>query len=250
MRKTVTFVAIVLLVALVAYLGLFQRNTIIALFKQKYAEARGYKPAQTPDEALEYFRSAIKDRDYETAAKYCGPEFEEQMRKAAPAAQALGKKIDDFREALNKRSLASDNTRLALALLEPFPPDFEILEVKKQGDDKAIAVIGERADKEFKTPPHTRDWNMDWVFCRALTKSLPVSPMKVELRREGDGDRKQWKIYFPVTPALHQGVDRLREKHKDYINALDKLDQEIKVEATTKADVDARMRTELENARQ
>ncbi len=87
MRKLIVQVAALLLITGVAYLGLFQRQAVMGLFKQARLNAKGYTPAKSPEEALDRFRKAVKDRDYEAAASYCGGDFVEQINKAAPGAR-------------------------------------------------------------------------------------------------------------------------------------------------------------------
>ena len=56
--------------------------------------ARGYSPAKTPEEALEKFNKAIKERDYYTASEYCAGDFGKQMQKASAAAKAVATAVD------------------------------------------------------------------------------------------------------------------------------------------------------------
>ena len=54
---------------------------------------------------------------------------------------------------------------------------------------------------------------------RSLARSVPANGV-VELRKEGDGDKGQWKIYLPVTPDLRLCVDYLSDKGSNYVNAI------------------------------
>jgi hypothetical protein len=81
---------------------------------------------------------------------------------------------------------------------------------------------------------------------RSLAKGIPL---QVELRREGSGNEKQWKIYFPVTPALNLSVDQLCDKYQNYVRAIKKVVYEVKNDPVTKSDVEARLKTELEQAK-
>ncbi len=246
MRKTITLVA--LLAALFGGLWLFmyKRKEIMTVVNEKVAEAKGFDKARTPQQAIDFFKKAIQERDYETAARYCTPKYAEQLRKCAKGATKLGKKIDDVRVALDKRGLASDTTRIALELIEPFPPDFETLDVQyKEGDDKAVATIGERITDDLEKGRKVLQWRFDMYFCRALAKSLG-NPWRIGLKREGEGENKEWKLDIPVDGALIRSVDRFNKKHMDYYNALDVVDQDIKNDATTRFDVEGRMKGELE----
>ena len=77
--KVLVFGAIGLaLVATVVFY--FFPKTRPALVKKWFRTAEGFTAAKTPNEALDKFRDAIKKRDYETAATYCGGDYAEQDR--------------------------------------------------------------------------------------------------------------------------------------------------------------------------
>ena len=114
MRKAIVQVSALLLILGVAYLGLFQRQAVMGLFKQAKLSAKGYKPAKTPEEALDKFREAIKDRDYEAAATYCGGDFVEQINKAAPGAKVLGDAIDNVLHNMDQEGIKSDKVKFVL----------------------------------------------------------------------------------------------------------------------------------------
>src|SRR4051812_10835522 len=52
---------------------------------------------------VDFFKKAIKAHDFETAATYCGPEYAEQLRKAAPAAKPLAEEIDNLNYKMAKQ---------------------------------------------------------------------------------------------------------------------------------------------------
>jgi hypothetical protein len=246
MRRTVIQISLFIVVVLAGYLGLFQREFVKGWFGKMTRQAKGYSPAATPRDALDKFREAVKDRDYETAATYCGGDYAELMRKSAKAAASLGTAIDDVKYNMEKNGVKSDKARLALLLLEPFPTDFKITQVKEQGEDRAYATIVEETGAPLKLDGRYENWNIDPLMCRSLAKGIP---QLVELRREGQGDQKYWKIYFPVSPALNLSVDQLREKYQNYVRGLNKIKYEVVNDPVTKSDVEARLRTELEEAK-
>ena len=84
MRKTIVQLALLGIIGGVAYLAIFKRDEVMALFKKVKKEAQGYKEAKTPDEAMDYFNKALEDRDYEAASDYLTGEFAVQLRKVAP----------------------------------------------------------------------------------------------------------------------------------------------------------------------
>jgi len=247
MRKLIVQLAVVATIVLIGFLALFKRDAVKSLFSQLKDEVTGFTPAKTPDEALDKFRKAIKQREYETAARYCAGPYAEQMRKAATAARELGKAIDHMMEAIEKRDLsASDRTKLALLFLEPFPPGFEYVIEKQTSDDKAYAKLSASSTVAFKTTDYRFEvWNLDQRVLGALWFGIPE---RVELRQEGKGNDKDWKIHFPVSERMQKAVLRLIDKYKDYKAALNKVSTGIRTDAVTKDDVDNSVKKELELA--
>jgi hypothetical protein len=111
--------------------------------KEWYMKAEGYTTAQTPTEALEKYRTAIKKRNYEAALRYTGGDYHEQLKIGGDAAAKLGKAIDDvmytFKETKN---LKNDKVEYALRMLDPFPTEFVVEDVKpdKKDENKAYAI--------------------------------------------------------------------------------------------------------------
>jgi hypothetical protein len=248
MRRTIMQIALVAVIVLAGFLFLFKRDAVMSLFRSGYAAARGYTPAQTPDEALTKFRDAIKARDYNTAASYCGPEYGEQMRKAAKAAQALAEEIDNLNSIVEKKDFNSEKVRWVLSYLEPFPPDFKVVEVKKKSDDLAIAII-DPENTVLKDTNQAAFWQntLDPRIMRSLAKGLTND---VELKREGDGKEKSWKIFFPVTPDLRITVEHLNDKYKEYVKVLETLKFQVRNEPMTHDDMENRLKNELSTLKQ
>src|SRR5206468_1809857 len=115
------------------------------LAKTSFEQARGYGPAKSPTEAIDFFKKAIKAHDFETAATYCGPEYAEQLRKAAPAAKPLAEEIDNLNYKMEERKILSEQAKLILALLEPFPTNIEMVVGKGPSATKAVAKIAEQS---------------------------------------------------------------------------------------------------------
>src|SRR6266404_4690166 len=66
--------------------------------------ATGYGPAEKPLECLDRFRKAIEERKYDVAAdEYLTGPYAEQMKKAAEAAEKLGKAIDDLQHQIKAK---------------------------------------------------------------------------------------------------------------------------------------------------
>src|SRR5438128_1286665 len=96
MRKFIVGIAAFAVVTLGAYIGLFQRAAVMSLFAQGKLAAQGYSPAATPSEALDDFRRALKERNYEAAELYLGGDYAEQFHKGAKNGQKLGAAIDNL----------------------------------------------------------------------------------------------------------------------------------------------------------
>src|SRR5439155_2898781 len=87
---------------------------------------KGYGLAKTPDEALERYKKALEERNYEMAARYIDDDYAVQLRKQAKIAGRLGKAIDNFRSTAKDRSLINDKVELMLARIELFPKTISV----------------------------------------------------------------------------------------------------------------------------
>ena len=246
MRRVIVQVSLILFFLIAGYLGIFQREFVKGWFGKMRLDAKGYKPATTPREALDHFRDAVKNRDYDAAATYCGGDYAEIMRKASKPAASLGESIDNLVTNMDSNGIKSYRTKLVLMLLEPFPTNFKVTQIKEQGEDRAYATLVEDTGAPLKLDGRYENWNLDPLMLRSLARGIP---QQVELRREGAGDQKIWKIYFPVTPVLNLSVDELCDKYQNYVRALDKVKYEVKNDPVTKSDVERRLKTELEEAK-
>ena len=181
MRKFIVGVAAFVVVTLVAYIGLFQRAAVMSLFAQSKLAAQGYTPAKTPDEALDGFRKALKERNYEAAELYLGGEYVDEFHKGAKNGQKLGVAIDNLLSVMETTGTKSDKVKYVLRWLDPFPADLKVLEVKSSGDDKAYATIAEEASP-LQVQGDFSDWRVDARAYRSLCRSVGA---RVELRKEG-----------------------------------------------------------------
>jgi hypothetical protein len=227
------------------YLLLFEREWVFAWFNKAVQQAKGYTPAKTPQEALDKFKAAVRERNYEAAALYCGPDYAEQLRKVAPVATPLARAIDDLLHNMEQEAVKSEKVQIVLKYLEPFPKDIKIIDVREEaGKGKAVAQVAEDTGRPIQAH-FTENWKVDTQLMRALFRDLPP---QVELKQEGDGDDKHWRILFPVTAGLRTAVDHLKDKGMDYKKALEKVKLSIKRDAATKADLEKELRTEMEAA--
>jgi hypothetical protein len=255
MRKLIVLLLLLALAAGVVYLVVYPPDWLRELMQQAKQqtqegleqaarESKGFVPAKAPEDAVKKFREAVKERDYKTAAVYATSDYAEQLRKAGPAAQALGKSIDALREEMDRQNVQSDRSRALLFLIEPFPKAIRF-EVKEKQDGKATAAI---EDEEKPPAVGMEDLkSVDPVMIQALKQGLPPT---VEIKAEGEGDGRVWRIAFPVSEKLRKAVDRLEARYEEYVRGLDQLRDEIKKGGLSKAEVERRLRTELEKLKQ
>ena len=88
---------------------------------------------------------------------------------------------------------------------------------------------------------------MDQAVLQALKRGIPP---EVELKPEGEGDARAWKVQFPVSKPLESAVDQLLARHEDYARALDQLRDAIKQGGMSKAEVERRLTSDLEGLKQ
>jgi len=243
--KVRSLILFLILVGLIGFVG-WSLYTQPEWLDDAWRYARGYKPAKTPQEAIDNFKAAVKNRDYKTAAYYCTRDYAEQLRKAHVAASKLAQAVDNLSHNLEQEGIKSDTTRAVLLLLEPFPKEIKTGDIKQQGETSAVAYLIEDTPASRLKPEWREAWDVDRGMFRTLVIDLPS---KVDLVADGSGDAKAWKINFPVSGNLRQSVDHLRDNYQNYVRALDKVKYEIKRDAATKADVEARLREELTAAK-
>ncbi len=213
------------------YYFVIQKKTINDV-KDTIDEFSGYPDAKTAQEAVDLYAKAIKNRKYDTAAKYCTNDYGEQLRRGAIAAKELGTSIDDLRSRLNDSGVMHSEMDVVLYWIDPLPPSVKIT-LGKSKENEAIALIGVADIPEPKSQP-TGSWNYDPLFLKGLYFGMPPF---VKVVKQGE----VWKLDFPVTPDLRIHVDRLNDRYKDYKRNLDKLSGEVKTEATTKGETKKRM---------
>ncbi|MBY0527444.1 MAG: hypothetical protein K2R98_28870 [Gemmataceae bacterium] len=216
--RNVIILLLVVVVGGLGYLFMFQRDTFMGYLGM----AKGYGPAKTPDDALQKFQKAVKERDYANASKYCSGPYGEQLNRSADVAGKLGKAIDGVTAAAEKRDIAlTDKVKGWLAACEPFPAKFEAGKIEKHGDDRATVALNFPANHKIVA----------------------------EMKQEGEGDAKSWKLHMPTTPWLPKGVNHLLDKGKDYAKALEKVSDQIRSkEITTKTDLEQKLEEELKAA--
>jgi hypothetical protein len=203
-------------------------------------QASGYPDAKTPTEAADLFRKAIKERKYDAAAKYCTGKYAEMLRKGDAGAAKFGEAIDNVSYQMTERSVMTDEMKVVLFYLDPFPKDVS-LTVSNETDNDAWVTIAPEGIKLTGSNREFDSWKIDRQMFGTMYASLPP---RVKAVKQGD----VWKLDFPAPPQLQTSVTRLNDKYRTYVQKLEILTREIKNEADTKENVKKRMKELLEDA--
>jgi hypothetical protein len=203
-RKFVAPAAALALITGISYLGLFQRQTVLAVSRPSELAGGGRTPAPTPREALDRFCEAIQGRDYEAAADCCCGDFAEQMHKAAPAAQNLGLAIDGLRQCMNHWDISSDEVRRILDQIEPFPRRLKVRTIVTKRDEGLAygQLVGEDG-RPMSAGGRCEGLGIDPRWSRSLARSIPNV---VVLQRVTEDGETGWKIFVPITPEQRRYV--------------------------------------------
>jgi hypothetical protein len=264
MRKALVIVGLVIIVLGAGFLWM-EKGALKALWGKIFREqVKGYTPAKTPNEALDKFREACKDRDYNVAASYCTGPYLEQISKAADPASELGKQVDALSGLIDDRGINSKDSKDCLRVLDPFPSSFDVLEVKEEGDTATATIKEQEVPHDgwdvavilkLRSKAWCKEGSSEDIF-RALSRNiLPgtaparTPPTKIKLKAEGEGDQKHWKIEFPVTPQLRKSVGRLCDRHRNYVQGIEKVRMMLRSkEIITEDDLEAKLKNTIAGA--
>src|SRR5262245_51169776 len=136
MRRLLVLVVLGGAVVIGTYLYLYKPDKL----SEGYDAARGYPAAKNPKQAVDLFVKAIKARDYEYAAKYCTAAYAREMLKANKAAQELGKGVDNLASRLTDDHLMTNDLKLILFYLDPFPKQVGMV-LSRETQQDAVATI-------------------------------------------------------------------------------------------------------------
>ncbi len=231
-------IIILILLAIVGagvYIGIFHRDWFMQQAEETVQTIKGYTPAKTPQEAMEKFEKAIKERDYKAAAKYVSADYAKLLKKGHDAGVALGQKIDKLNNLCQQKGIYTDQSKILLLQLDPFPRNFKWngeIETKKEDDEKVFFSKYEPdppVDPSEMVPAHlTIAASLDkGMFQNALmpsmVKNVPAFDATVVLVSEGSGEDKQWKLDVPepYVKALREEVDHFLKNYKKYERVLD-----------------------------
>jgi hypothetical protein len=249
---------VVALIALAVAAGVFTLvpSTRPGFVEKWFRTASGFTPATSPEDALDKFKRALEKRDYKTAATYCSGEYKEFIEKGHEDAKGIADAVDNLRSVTKAHGVKSDQADLILFLLDPFPADFKIESVKKEGEEKATARLNWLLEVRKYVAEGDATKNLHWnINNRAWSSLLPVAvsvvpQLQVELKRGSDGS---WTIVMPVYNGdrhMRDQVEFLRKNATNVRNGLDSLKTDVKNDPATreKQSYESSLRTKLESA--
>jgi hypothetical protein len=221
--RAVSLLVLAVVVGGIAYVLVFKRDWLFQKVDEGKRLAQGYKAAQTPAEAQDLFRKAVKDRDYKTAATYCAGDYAEQLTKANDAGRAVGHEIDGIVNFMNDKGLKTDKAMTLLHSLDPFPGNFKVKDAPQKKDDKHYGQF----EMEFISGANEvfQIQNLDLLMFKH--NLAPVEIRVVEIVQTGKGDDKSWKLNFPLVPGQVQVISHFIDNHTRYVTGLSKFRREL-----------------------
>jgi hypothetical protein len=241
--KVLIFVAVA---ALVVATGVFWfvPKARPGFVKSLFWKMQGYTPAKTPQECLDRFQKAMKQRDYEAAALYADKDYAEQIRRGADNAKDLGDAIDSLRHNMKNKGITSEKVDVVLRLLDPFPAQQLKWSNLRESADKTTAVF------EWDEPLPKIDSSLPtWINRHEVTSaflSVPVVDWDgvVHLVKENDN----WKIHLLVTDRMRTAVGKLRDKGGNYKNSIQVVRDEVKNNPATQENVESALHQRIDEA--
>lgn len=242
-------------IAILLVVGALAATGVLAFFpsfrptfvKKWFWASKGLKPAKSPEEALEKFKQALEMREYEAAGTlYCAGEYKEFIDRSHKDAKLLADEIEALKSVIKDRNMQSDKVDAALFWLTPFPATFKVKEVKKQGDDKAVAVLDWSDSAKVASVPLT-DWKIDPNMIHSLMPTSTLGLVVVNLKQEGGS----WKVVIPPEiqgPGgrhLRDSVEALRKKAGNYKAGLQRVKVDLKTDAVTKENLEGALKGAL-----
>jgi hypothetical protein len=223
MRLT-SLIILVLAIAGVAYVGLFKRDWLFHQAENTRKTLSGYTPARTPEEAMQQFTSAIKNRDYKAASVYVTPVYADYLLKSASEANSIGSRVDTLVNLMKDHGLTNDKSLLILMYLDPFPPQFQPqAKLKSTDKKKAVGVfVADTLPQADVSNVQGLDWKM---FRNALMPPVPTNTptfnVTVNIIKDETGD--SWKLDIPMNDFSKDEVQHFLHHYKKYENALDTM---------------------------
>lgn len=207
-------------------------------------------PALTARDAVDGFKNAVKNREYNLAADvYLQGEYHKRMKQGATAANRLGVAIDGLLEEMNSKGLDSDKVKVLLTFLEPFPRELLAGDIKKGSDTESTFVLNEDKAVFIKGEATWQPTTFDTTIFRALSGPPPTT-IAGKVKLVGNKD-KAWRLDVgPLPRELPAKIDRLNTRYKVYVLVLEKVKAEVRNTSMTTADFEGKFKQELERAAQ
>ncbi|MBI3409414.1 MAG: hypothetical protein HY040_13820 [Planctomycetes bacterium] len=220
--------SLILLAAIVGgagYVLVFKRDWLFKKAQEGTELAQGYTPAATPQEAMDQFRKAIKERKFNTAAKYCTGDYAEQLRHAHDAANAMGTVLDEISYYAKDKGYSSPNTKTLLLRMDPFPTNFKIKDAPKfKGDDKkkahgvyALEVIPE-SDANLGSTYGINSANPRMLKNHLVPANLLLGGFDVV--REGTDESPSWKLNLALQSGQVDQITFFIDNYRSYHTGL------------------------------
>jgi hypothetical protein len=231
------FLAVLLTVVGIIVVGVwvFDPGTRPGFVRFLHRSARGYRLADSPEQAVASFQRALQERDYRTAALYCSRDYSDHLEQAAEKARRLGEAIDNLRYRLKSRNVRSDPIDVILFWLDPFPAGFTARDFEEdEGDGRWTAILSWEADERRYRDAllWVTNWGLDPTIHHALLpcRLLPeISQLKVEVRQDDD---EAWRIVFPIEMEgarhVQASVARLQEAGNRFRDMLTTIKNDLR----------------------
>ncbi|MGL6094366.1 MAG: hypothetical protein ACRC7O_01015 [Fimbriiglobus sp.] len=238
-RQMIVLLVLVGVIGGGGYLMVYKRDAVMR-------KVKGYKVAETPQDAADQFKKAIQNREFLIAADYVTPAYAEQLKRGGKVAGELGTAIDNLSYQMNTRELVRDEVKLVFQALDPFPKDITIV-VGPEKDGAAAATITFEVPPVRGDQPATGKWAMKPDIFQTYARGLGAVNNKVTVAMKKTPE-EGWKFDLPADTGLATRVTYLNEKGNNYVNPMVVINQEVKIDPTTKENATQRLKELMEQA--
>jgi hypothetical protein len=234
MRLT-SLVVLLALVGGAGYVLLFQRDWLFSKAEEGKQLLAGYSSASTPNEAMDLFRKAVKNRDYRAAAKYCTGDYAEQLAKHGSAIYEIGDLVDRVKNMMSEKGFNNLNAQALVYYLDPFPTELKVKDVRTVKGKKGEHTVGEfQLEERVPGPPNFGREVDARMFRNAFhpgTNELRADGLhvlRVELKAEGESDSKVWKLVIPLSAAKRGDMQFFLDNYRAYATGLNNVRELIR----------------------
>ena len=154
--RVVSLIILLLVMGGVAFVFIHEptRSWVFKKTKDVANQAEGYSLAKTPRDALDNFTKAVKDRNYQAAARYCSEDYAKMLENANEAGRKTGKKLDQIYNVMHNKGLYTPMAIDLLLSMDPFPDTYKVkdgsLKETKKGE---VAEVSFEFSLEGKPKP-------------------------------------------------------------------------------------------------